>query len=29
MIGGFKGAETAVEIGIVEKYVLGINQGCL
>jgi D-alanyl-D-alanine carboxypeptidase len=29
MIGGFKGAETAVEIGIVEKYVLGINQECL
>jgi D-alanyl-D-alanine carboxypeptidase len=29
MIGGFKGAETAIEIGIVEKYVLGINQECL
>ncbi|MCU0348048.1 MAG: M15 family metallopeptidase [Saprospiraceae bacterium] len=29
MIGGFKGAETAVEIGVVEKYVLGINQACL
>ncbi len=29
MIGGFKGAETAVEIGIVEKYVLGVNQECL
>lgn len=29
MIGGFKGAETALEIGIVENYVLGINQACL
>jgi zinc D-Ala-D-Ala carboxypeptidase len=29
MIGGFKGAETAVQIGIVEKYVLGVNQECL
>ncbi|MCC6724705.1 MAG: M15 family metallopeptidase [Saprospiraceae bacterium] len=29
MIGGFKGAETAIEIGVVEKYVLGINQECL
>lgn len=29
MITGFKGAETAVEIGIVEKYVLGINKNCL
>lgn len=29
MIGGFKGAETAVQIGIVEKYVLGVNGDCL
>jgi LAS superfamily LD-carboxypeptidase LdcB len=29
MIGGFKGAEVAKEIGVVEKYVLGINQNCL
>lgn len=29
MIGGFKGSETAKSIGIVEKYVLGINQECL
>lgn len=29
MIGGFKGAETALSIGIVKKYVLGINQSCL
>jgi len=29
MIGGFKGAETAVEIKVVERYVLGINQNCL
>jgi LAS superfamily LD-carboxypeptidase LdcB len=29
MIGGFQGAETAVEIGVVEKYVLGINKDCL
>lgn len=28
-ISGFIGAETASEIGIVEHYVLGINQGCL
>ncbi|HMQ47086.1 MAG TPA: M15 family metallopeptidase [Saprospiraceae bacterium] len=28
MIQGFKGAETAVEIGIVEKYVLGISGAC-
>ena len=27
-IAGFKGAETATEIGIVEKYVLGINPSC-
>ena len=29
MIGGFDGATAAREIGVVEKYVLGINQGCL
>ena len=29
MIGGFKGAETAVEIKVVEKYVLGVNLECL
>lgn len=29
MIGGFKGAETAKEIGVVKKYVLGINKACL
>ncbi len=29
MIGGFKGAETATQIGVVEKYVLGINRECL
>ncbi len=29
MIGGFQGAATAVEIGVVEKYVLGINKDCL
>ncbi len=28
MITGFKGAETAIEIDVVGKYVLGINQGC-
>ena len=28
-ISGFLGAETAVEIGIVENYVLGINSECL
>ena len=28
LIGGFKGAEAAVEIGVVEKYVLGINTVC-
>jgi LAS superfamily LD-carboxypeptidase LdcB len=28
MISGFAGAETAIEIGVVEKYVLGINQAC-
>lgn len=29
MIQGFKGAETAREIGVVEKYVLGISADCL
>ena len=29
MITGFKGAEAATEIGVVDKYVLGINQECL
>ncbi|MCB0585460.1 MAG: M15 family metallopeptidase [Phaeodactylibacter sp.] len=29
MITGFKGAESATEIGVVEKYVLGINPECL
>lgn len=29
MISGFKGAETANSIGIVEKYVLGVNKNCL
>lgn len=29
LIEGFKGAETAKEIGVVEKYVLGINSECL
>lgn len=28
LITGFSGAETAAEIGVVEKYVLGINQQC-
>ena len=28
LITGFSGAETAVEISVVEKYVLGINQQC-
>ncbi len=28
-ISGFLGAETATEIGIVEKYVLGVNPACL
>ncbi len=28
LISGFKGSETAVEIGVVEKYVLGINPTC-
>lgn len=28
MIGGFLGEEAAEEIGVVEKYVLGINQAC-
>lgn len=29
MISGFDGAETAAAIGVVEKYVLGIGEGCL
>lgn len=29
MIKGFKGAEAASSIGVVEKYVLGINKDCL
>ena len=29
MISGFDGAEAAVQIGVVEKYVLGINPECL
>ena len=29
MITGFKGAEVAEEIGVVQKYVLGINTDCL
>ncbi|MCB0613151.1 MAG: M15 family metallopeptidase [Phaeodactylibacter sp.] len=29
MITGFKGAEVAEEIGVVEKYVLGVNSDCL
>ena len=29
MVKGFKGAETATEIDVVKKYVLGINQECL
>ena len=28
MISGFQGSETAVEIGVVEKYILGINKSC-
>lgn len=28
MISGFKGAETAAQIGIVEKYALGVNSEC-
>lgn len=28
LIKGFKGAETAQEIGVVEKYILGINKAC-
>jgi D-alanyl-D-alanine carboxypeptidase len=28
-INGFEGAETAVQIGVVEKYILGINKDCL
>ena len=29
MISGFKGAETAMQIGVVKKYVLGVNTACL
>ncbi len=29
MIDGFKGAGAAVQIGVVEKYVLGVNKDCL
>lgn len=29
MVQGFKGSETATEIDVVKKYVLGINQECL
>ncbi len=29
MIGGFQGSGVAVDIGVVEKYVLGINKECL
>ena len=29
LVEGFKGAEVAKEIGVVEKYILGINQECL
>ncbi len=29
MINGFKGSEVASEIGIVDKYILGINKACL
>jgi LAS superfamily LD-carboxypeptidase LdcB len=29
LINGFKGAETAVQIGVVEKYVLGVSDDCL
>lgn len=29
MISGFKGAETAIGIGVVQKYVLGINRECV
>lgn len=28
LVKGFKGAETATEIGVVEKYILGINRQC-
>ncbi|MEZ4987726.1 MAG: M15 family metallopeptidase [Saprospiraceae bacterium] len=28
-IDGFKGAEVATRIGVVDKYILGINEGCL
>ncbi len=29
MISGFQGAETASQIGVVEKYVLGVNPDCM
>jgi LAS superfamily LD-carboxypeptidase LdcB len=29
MIAGFKGADAAVQIGVVKKYVLGVNKECL
>lgn len=29
MIDGFKGAETAVSIGVVDQFILGINEECL
>ena len=29
LISGFKGAETATSIGVVKKYVLGINRECV
>ncbi len=29
MIEGFKGAETAVSIGVVDQFILGINSACL
>jgi len=28
LVSGFKGAATCAQIGVVEKYVLGINQDC-
>ena len=29
LVKGFEGAEVAKEIGVVEKYILGINHECL
>lgn len=29
MISGFKGSETAISIGVVDKFILGINEDCL